>query len=246
MLQGSPAVRRDAATQFRAAKFNVVLTTYEYVMKDKAILSKVSFSPMIHLFTRFTYQLFTRVLLSCSIMSDHAKTGAWLHERFQPGLREMLTGTERDCSRDWERLQPGLRDCSRDWERLQPGLREIAAGTERDFSRTERDFSRDWERLQPDWERDFNQGWERFQLELREISAGTERDFTWGKRADISAPLYSTACKLMTASLGPTQAVNPALLEQIEAKSEVNPFVFHLKIPCNSNWFSASQSPQSS
>ena len=224
MLQGSPAVRRDAATQFRAAKFNVVLTTYEYVMKDKAILSKVSFSPMIHLFTRFTYQLFTRVLLSCSIMSDHAKTGAWLHERFQPGLREMLTGTERDCSRDWE----------------------IAAGTERDFSRTERDFSRDWERLQPDWERDFNQGWERFQLELREISAGTERDFTWGKRADISAPLYSTACKLMTASLGPTQAVNPALLEQIEAKSEVNPFVFHLKIPCNSNWFSASQSPQSS
>eukprot|EP00795_Rhopilema_esculentum_P004788 gene4788-21097_t len=38
--KGSPAMRRDVAQQFRSNKFNVVLTTYEYVMKDKAIMSK--------------------------------------------------------------------------------------------------------------------------------------------------------------------------------------------------------------
>eukprot|EP00794_Sanderia_malayensis_P007886 gene7886-8739_t len=39
--KGSPAVRRDASAQFRNGRFNVVMTTYEYVMKDKSILSKV-------------------------------------------------------------------------------------------------------------------------------------------------------------------------------------------------------------
>ena len=40
-LQGSPNCRRSLANQIRTGKFNVVLTTYEYVMKDKAILAKV-------------------------------------------------------------------------------------------------------------------------------------------------------------------------------------------------------------
>ena len=39
--QGSPNMRRSAASQIRVGKFNVVLTTYEYVMKDKSVLSKV-------------------------------------------------------------------------------------------------------------------------------------------------------------------------------------------------------------
>ena len=39
--QGSPNMRRSAASQIRAGKFNVVLTTYEYVMRDKSVLSKV-------------------------------------------------------------------------------------------------------------------------------------------------------------------------------------------------------------
>ena len=34
-------MRRSAASQIRVGKFNVVLTTYEYVMKDKSVLSKV-------------------------------------------------------------------------------------------------------------------------------------------------------------------------------------------------------------
>ena len=42
-LQGSPNMRRSAASQIRGGKFNVVLTTYEYVMKDKSVLSKVGY-----------------------------------------------------------------------------------------------------------------------------------------------------------------------------------------------------------
>ena len=40
--QGSPNMRRSAAIHIRGGKFNVVLTTYEYVMKDKSVLAKVS------------------------------------------------------------------------------------------------------------------------------------------------------------------------------------------------------------
>ena len=39
--KGSPLVRRSLASQLRSIKFNVLLTTYEYVMKDKAVLAKV-------------------------------------------------------------------------------------------------------------------------------------------------------------------------------------------------------------
>ena len=39
--KGLPLVRRALAQQLRSMKYNVLLTTYEYVMKDKAILAKV-------------------------------------------------------------------------------------------------------------------------------------------------------------------------------------------------------------
>ena len=39
--KGSPNSRRLLVPQLRAAKFNVLLTTYEYIIKDKAALSKV-------------------------------------------------------------------------------------------------------------------------------------------------------------------------------------------------------------
>lgn len=39
--KGSPAVRRDLQSQMRATKFNVLITTYEYIIKDKAILAKL-------------------------------------------------------------------------------------------------------------------------------------------------------------------------------------------------------------
>lgn len=40
--KGSPIMRRTLQAQMRSSKFNVLLTTYEYVIKDKSILAKVS------------------------------------------------------------------------------------------------------------------------------------------------------------------------------------------------------------
>ncbi|KAL5021635.1 hypothetical protein ScPMuIL_000790 [Solemya velum] len=45
--KGSPNVRRTMIPQLRIGKFNVLLTTYEYVMKDKAALSKIRWKYMI-------------------------------------------------------------------------------------------------------------------------------------------------------------------------------------------------------
>jgi len=41
--KGSPQVRRTLQNGMRATKFNVLLTTYEYIIKDKAVLAKVWF-----------------------------------------------------------------------------------------------------------------------------------------------------------------------------------------------------------
>lgn len=40
-LKGTPALRRGFVPQLRSGKFNVLLTTYEYIIKDKQILAKV-------------------------------------------------------------------------------------------------------------------------------------------------------------------------------------------------------------
>jgi SNF2 family DNA or RNA helicase len=39
--KGSPNSRRLSQSLIKSGKFNVLLTTYEYVIKDKALLSKV-------------------------------------------------------------------------------------------------------------------------------------------------------------------------------------------------------------
>lgn len=39
--KGTPNSRRDIQAQMRGTKFNVLITTYEYVIKDKNILAKV-------------------------------------------------------------------------------------------------------------------------------------------------------------------------------------------------------------
>lgn len=41
IFQGTPAMRRSLVPQLRSGKFNVLLTTYEYIIKDKHILAKV-------------------------------------------------------------------------------------------------------------------------------------------------------------------------------------------------------------
>lgn len=41
LYKGSPKVRKDLQGQLKTSKFNVLLTTYEYIIKDKSSLSKV-------------------------------------------------------------------------------------------------------------------------------------------------------------------------------------------------------------
>jgi len=45
--KGSPAARRAVQGQIRAGKFNVLVTTYEYIIREKAILSKLRWKYMI-------------------------------------------------------------------------------------------------------------------------------------------------------------------------------------------------------
>nr|CAI5847490.1 unnamed protein product [Callosobruchus analis] len=45
--KGSPAGRRQIQSQMRSTKFNVLLTTYEYVIKDKGVLAKLPWKYMI-------------------------------------------------------------------------------------------------------------------------------------------------------------------------------------------------------
>ncbi|XP_043275129.1 ATP-dependent helicase brm-like isoform X2 [Venturia canescens] len=45
--KGSPIVRRAIQAQMRTTKFNVLLTTYEYIVKDKGVLAKLQWKYMI-------------------------------------------------------------------------------------------------------------------------------------------------------------------------------------------------------
>lgn len=46
-FQGSPAARRAFVPILRSGKFNVLLTTYEYIIKDKQVLAKVRKYPQL-------------------------------------------------------------------------------------------------------------------------------------------------------------------------------------------------------
>lgn len=78
--KGSPQLRRILQTQMKATKFNVLLTTYEYVIKDKSILAKVPFKYMI-------------IDEGHRMKNHHCKLTQILNTHYNAPYRLLLTGT---------------------------------------------------------------------------------------------------------------------------------------------------------
>ncbi|CAH0558695.1 unnamed protein product [Brassicogethes aeneus] len=78
--KGSPGIRRVIQTQMRSAKFNVVLTTYEYIIKDKSVLAKIPFKYMI-------------IDEGHRMKNHHCKLTQVLNTHYLAPYRLLLTGT---------------------------------------------------------------------------------------------------------------------------------------------------------
>lgn len=78
--KGSPAGRRHIQNQMRASKFNVLLTTYEYVIKDKSVLAKLSWKYMI-------------IDEGHRMKNHHCKLTQVLNTHYNAPFRLLLTGT---------------------------------------------------------------------------------------------------------------------------------------------------------
>uniref|UniRef100_A0A8C5P8Q5 SWI/SNF related BAF chromatin remodeling complex subunit ATPase 4 n=1 Tax=Leptobrachium leishanense TaxID=445787 RepID=A0A8C5P8Q5_9ANUR len=78
--KGSPAARRGFVPQLRSGKFNVLLTTYEYVIKDKQILAKIRWKYMI-------------VDEGHRMKNHHCKLTQVLNTHYVAPRRLLLTGT---------------------------------------------------------------------------------------------------------------------------------------------------------
>ncbi|NWR81205.1 SMCA4 protein, partial [Centropus unirufus] len=79
-LAGSPAARRAFVPQLRSGKFNVLLTTYEYIIKDKHILAKIRWKYMI-------------VDEGHRMKNHHCKLTQVLNTHYVAPRRLLLTGT---------------------------------------------------------------------------------------------------------------------------------------------------------
>ncbi|XP_028830250.1 transcription activator BRG1 isoform X2 [Denticeps clupeoides] len=78
--KGSPAARRAFVPQLRSGKFNVLLTTYEYIIKDKQILAKIRWKYMI-------------VDEGHRMKNHHCKLTQVLNTHYVAPRRVLLTGT---------------------------------------------------------------------------------------------------------------------------------------------------------
>ena len=78
--KGSPQLRRTLQVQLRANKFNTLVTTYEYIIKDKAILSKF----------RWKYMIIDE---GHRMKNHHCKLTQILNTYYTAGNRILLTGT---------------------------------------------------------------------------------------------------------------------------------------------------------
>ncbi|RXG70372.1 ATP-dependent helicase brm [Armadillidium vulgare] len=80
VYKGSPQVRRIVQNQMRATKLNVLLTTYEYIIKDKAVLSKL----------RWKYMIIDE---GHRMKNHHCKLTQTLNTFYNAPHRVLLTGT---------------------------------------------------------------------------------------------------------------------------------------------------------
>uniref|UniRef100_A0A336MSI2 CSON006075 protein n=1 Tax=Culicoides sonorensis TaxID=179676 RepID=A0A336MSI2_CULSO len=78
--KGSPQNRRTVQNQMKATKFNVLLTTYEYIIKDKAVLAKISWKYMI-------------IDEGHRMKNHHCKLTQVLNTHYIAPFRLLLTGT---------------------------------------------------------------------------------------------------------------------------------------------------------
>ncbi|MEQ2206868.1 Transcription activator BRG1, partial [Xenoophorus captivus] len=78
--QGSPAARRSFVPILRSGKFNVLLTTYEYIIKDKQVLAKIRWKYMI-------------VDEGHRMKNHHCKLTQVLNTHYLAPRRLLLTGT---------------------------------------------------------------------------------------------------------------------------------------------------------
>merc|ERR1712223_265171 len=78
--KGSPQYRRNVQGQIRAGRFNALVTTYEYVIKDKAILSKI----------RWKYMIIDE---GHRMKNHHCKLTQILNTYYTSNNRILLTGT---------------------------------------------------------------------------------------------------------------------------------------------------------
>lgn len=77
---GSPATRRNLSTNLKSTKFNVLLTTYEYIIKDKAVLAKIKWKYMI-------------IDEGHRMKNHHCKLTQILNTHYTAPHRILLTGT---------------------------------------------------------------------------------------------------------------------------------------------------------
>lgn len=96
--KGSPAGRRQIQSQMRSTKFNVLLTTYEYVIKDKGVLAKVwrllQQGPVF--LTSLGFQLQWKYMIideGHRMKNHHCKLTQVLNTHYLAPHRLLLTGT---------------------------------------------------------------------------------------------------------------------------------------------------------
>lgn len=80
VYKGAPAVRKQAQNQIRQGQFQVLLTTYEYIIKDRPVLSKIKWLHMI-------------VDEGHRMKNSQSKLSSTITQYYQTRYRIILTGT---------------------------------------------------------------------------------------------------------------------------------------------------------